>query len=52
MVDMSKGGESMDQARVVRLPRIESIQPMATFNEDAPHAGMWIWSRCIMSIFM
>ena len=40
MVDMSKGGESMDQALVVHLPRIEPIQPMATFEEDDPPTCM------------
>ena len=49
---MSKGGERMDQTLVVHLPKIEPIQAMPTFNEDAPPKGMWIWYRCNMSIFM
>ena len=49
---MSKGGEKMDQTLVVHLPQIEPIHAIATFDEDAPPNGMWIWCHCNMSIFM
>ena len=49
---MFEGGERLDQEMVVSRPRIDPIHAMASFEEDAPPNVMWIWSHCIISIFL